>query len=495
LKHILLLLQIVCGIVYAQSNSELNITGSNRQEFWVFKKDYAVNWEDKINVLLEYRKFSGKLGVFWFEPSKPWDEKRKPLRYFDYSLAYSPEKFEILLGNFYETFGQGLVLRTYLDEDFRHDKSLAGLRFIGHLPFNTDLILLGAKLRDVFFQENTYKIMNIQDSSDQLYGIALSNIRFGSGNAFIKVGGNYLRVNRNQDPTPKAFNELFGANFKGTIGPIDLYAEGAKRFGTKLGIGGPDRDNYGYYLVGSGAFTGLGLVFEYLDYNGIGFPEGVYHYNDPPTPIRSGVAINRGVDEIGFGIGANATPFSPVFLEASFAQLNTHNKSSQVQEIIGKSKYEPVELPMIFQLGFESMHQKKIEAGTLKRNTEKPNIDLTYTIEDHLFELESEFTWVYELPFDTTEALRYYETGFTLTYGYGEGLILTFGWQFCSKDSLKRYDYMKSWPVAEIAWSINQNNILRVRIGSERGGYTCSGGVCRYEAPFTGIKASLISKF
>jgi len=447
-----------------------------------------------MNVLLEYRNFSGKLGMFWFEPSKPWVDIRKPLRYFDYTLTYAPEKFEILVGNFYEAFGRGLVLRTYLDEDFRHDKSLNGIRFLGHLPYNTELILLGAKLRDVFFQENTYKIMNIQDSSDQLYGADFSTQPF----TFIGVGGRYLRANRNSDPTPKAFNELFGTNIKGTIGPIDVYAEGAKRWGTKPGIGGPDRNNYGYYLSGSGAFSGFGLVAEFLNYNGIGYPEGLYHYNDPPTPIRSGVAINRGVDEIGFGIGANGSPWSPIFLEGSFAQLKTHDKSSAVQEIIGKGKYEPVEKPIISQLGFESMHQKKIESGTAERNTEKPGLDLTYTLGEQVFGLELERAWVYEVAEDTVhypEPLRYHETGFTLTYGYGEGLIFAFGWQFCDQDSLKRYDYAKSWPVLEIAWSINQSNILRVRIGSERGGYTCSGGVCRYEAPFTGIKASLISKF
>ncbi len=437
--------------------------------------------------------------MFWFEPSKPWDEKRKPLRYFDYSLAYEPEKFEILFGHFYEAFGRGLVLRTYLDEDFRHDKSLNGLRFIGHLPYNTDVILLGAKLRDVFFQENVYKIMNIQDSSDQIYGADISLHPFdivGAQNqpANLSYGTRYLRVNRTSDFTPKAFTELYGLNYKISVDPFEIYGEIAERLGTKPGIGGRE-NGVGYYLSGSSAFTGFGLVVEYLDYNGIGFPEGVYHYNDPPTPIQSGVAINRGVDEIGYGIGANASPWTPVFLEGSFAQIKTHDKTSAVQEIIGKGKYETYDLPIIFRLGFESMHQKKIEAGTAERNTEKPNIDITYTIGDHTFELEPEYAWVYELPEDTTEGLNYHEGGFTLSYGYGEGLILAFGWQFCDQDSLKRYDYAKSWPVMEIAWSINQNNILRVRIGSERGGYTCSGGVCRYEAPFKGIKASIISKF
>ena len=50
-------------------------------------------------------------------------------------------------------------------------------------------------------------------------------------------------------------------------------------------------------------------------------------------------------------------------------------------------------------------------------------------------------------------------------------------------------------PVVEAVWSITDRNMLRVRVGAERGGYTCSGGVCREEAPFNGIKATLISRF
>jgi len=59
----------------------------------------------------------------------------------------------------------------------------------------------------------------------------------------------------------------------------------------------------------------------------------------------------------------------------------------------------------------------------------------------------------------------------------------------------RRYNGEQSWPVVEALWSITNRNMLRVRVGAERGGYTCSGGVCREEAPFNGIKAQLISTF
>jgi hypothetical protein len=59
----------------------------------------------------------------------------------------------------------------------------------------------------------------------------------------------------------------------------------------------------------------------------------------------------------------------------------------------------------------------------------------------------------------------------------------------------RRYDNQTSWPLFETVWSITDRNVLRVRIGSEKGGYTCSGGVCRFEEPFTGVKLQLITKF
>ena len=36
---------------------------------------------------------------------------------------------------------------------------------------------------------------------------------------------------------------------------------------------------------------------------------------------------------------------------------------------------------------------------------------------------------------------------------------------------------------------------LKLKIGDERGGVTCSGGVCHYEPPFSGVRLEFNSRF
>ncbi|NJO92506.1 MAG: hypothetical protein HC831_28685, partial [Chloroflexia bacterium] len=51
----------------------------------------------------------------------------------------------------------------------------------------------------------------------------------------------------------------------------------------------------------------------------------------------------------------------------------------------------------------------------------------------------------------------------------------------------------KDWFTIETGYRINQNNNVSFSYGRERGGQTCSNGVCRYIQPFSGFKLTLLS--
>jgi hypothetical protein len=53
----------------------------------------------------------------------------------------------------------------------------------------------------------------------------------------------------------------------------------------------------------------------------------------------------------------------------------------------------------------------------------------------------------------------------------------------------------KSWPLAELSWDITNRHNLRVLAGAMRGGVICTGGVCRFEVPFKGVRVALTSLF
>lgn len=493
-------LVLVGLMAVAASAAELSIQGANRAEFWLYKQDYATHLENKLDLNLRYGDLRGGLGMFLYEPSKPWDVVRQPLRLLDYTVAYSPKMLEVLYGKFFQTFGKGLALRTYSDDDFRHYKSLHGLRGTARLPRQTELVLLGARMRDIFFQENAYRVMNADsvhaDTTDQVLGVNLSSRPV----SFAGFGGRYVRVNRTQDQTPKAFNELYGGDVTASAGPVEVYGEVCQRLGTIPYVGGREK-GFGYYLTGTVAIGSYSVVGEYMNYDKLGFPDVVladrktYRYTDPPTPIKSGVAINRGVDERGFGVTASGTPTGPLYLEASFGSLVAPRDTTKgVFEGEGKVRYS-LGTDWTFEAKFNHMVQKNIELHVANRTTDKPTVHVNYLLGQHTLALEAEYNFVIEDTGNMIESWKYHEAALVLSYGYGSAWLFTVGWQFVDMKLDRRYKGETSWPVVEAVWSITNRNMLRVRVGAERGGYTCSGGVCREEAPFNGIKAQLISTF
>lgn len=50
------------------------------------------------------------------------------------------------------------------------------------------------------------------------------------------------------------------------------------------------------------------------------------------------------------------------------------------------------------------------------------------------------------------------------------------------------------WPVVGGTYRIGDAHTLGLQYGSERGGVVCTGGVCRYINPFTGVRFSVVSK-
>lgn len=469
----------------------LTIQGSNRAEFWVYQKDWAAHYEDKLNLIARYGDFDGELGILIFEPSKHSPAVRKPLRLFDYSIGYNMKELEVRLGRFWTTFGQGLVLASYSDDDFRHYKSLHGLSGRLKLPLKSEVTLLGARLRDVFFQENTYKIMNELDTADQVLGADLTS----KPADFFGFGSRYVRINREVDPTAKAFTELFGGDVRINVGPVSAGGEFCWRLGTKPGIGGREK-GFGYVLNLTTVFPGFSILGQFVDYNRLGFPPGVYHYNDPPTPIKSGVAINRGVDERGFGVNVSGMPLSALYLELDLGRLFVHDDTSAgVGEGELKGRFA-AGANWTFEAKFNHSFQKNIELETYQRINERPGLLINYCRGNHTVALEAELGFITEMPTDTGHCTRwrYHEPLISFSYGYGANWLWTIGWQGVDMESLKRYDNQTSWPVFETVYHINEKNILRMRIGAEKGGYTCSGGVCRYEAPFRGVKLQLISR-
>lgn len=464
------------------SAKDLRISGSNHAEYWVFVDknlaglNFKEHLEDKLKLSINYSDLTLKGIFFFWNPSLPIPEK---LNYFDYTAIYEKEPVNILYGRYYTTFGRGLVLNQYLDEDFRTDNSLYGLK-TDFKYFNSQFTLLSGKPRNIFFEQNKYTIKN--DTTDQLRGVNLETGLI----PMTTLAGRYVRINRLVDLTPKAFTELFGGDIGVNFGPFESYFEYARQWGCHPVVGGRLKGEGILFTTGL-AISGLGISFQYMDYDTIGFGGAGYRYNEPPTPIKSEISVNRGTDEKGFGISLSTTPVDILTGEFDYNKIKTHNNEDGVTEGIIKFTTHPnYNLEIIG--GMEYLVKEGIELEVDRKSETKPNIELTYNFGSFYIETGYEHNFIWE------DRRQYYEHAISLAFGKSEIFAFTFRYQRRSR-VIEHLGDETNWPLAELSLDLTNRHNLRIRVGGEKGGLVCSGGVCRFEEPFKGVKAVLTSIF
>jgi hypothetical protein len=508
-KSILLLFVFIAWSVHA---ADIRMSGANRAEYWVFVDEaldstnvnYKEHLTEKLKLSLTYQDITLR-GVFFF-----WDPTVTlpgELQYFDFSAQYAKDPVKILYGRFYETFGRGLVLNQFLDEDFNNDNSLYGLRTEISM-FNSSVILLTGTPRNIFFEELSYNIKN--DTTDQIRGANLSTkIPFPKTRVNIQtvLSGRYVRVNRLIDMNPMAFTELFGGDITFTLGPWQSYFEYGRQMGTKPLVGGRLTGN-GYLATTSFALPGFGLTLQYVDYDTLGFGGPGYRYNEPPTPIKSGVSVNRGIDEIGYGVSLIVSPVDILSLELNHNKVSTHDTTlSKFAQIIGPKIIEleddasgvleqtaKIILHPTFDLeittAIERVTKQGIEPPVEKKEETKPYIDVTYDFGSFFIETGYEHTFI------SSDTSDYYDHAASISIGKPELFVLSVRYERRNRVPewlIPKLGDETSWPMVELSLDLTNRHNLRLRVGAEKGGLVCSGGVCRFEEPFKGIKLVLTS--
>ena len=483
------------------NGANVRLRGSNHAEYWVFvdqsldSLNYKEHLEDKLKLSLSYRDLIVKGALFLWNPSLLNTEK---LCYIDYTIQYRKDPVNFLYGRFYPTLGRGLVLNQFLDEDFRNDNSLFGIR-ADIKYFKSQLTLLAGKPRNIFFEENLYKIKN--DTTDQIRGINLESRLIPK----LNFGARYVRVNRSIDLTPKAFTELFGGNLGFRCGPFESYVEYAKHLGCHPVIGGRLKGD-GLLATTGFSIPGFGISLQYVDYDTTGFGGAGYRYNEPPTPIKSGISVNRCLDEIGYGISISLSPLDFLSIELENNKTTQHdtnetwiNQTLKMpgQEMAGvleqtlKIKTNPT-IDLEITVGLDRLIKQQIELGINRKTKTKPYGDISYNFGPFYIEAEYEHNLI---RCDTSD---FYEPCFTLGIGRPELFILTLRYEWRNRVPgwlVPKLGNEKAWPLAELSLDLTNRHNLRIRVGGEKGGLVCSGGVCRFEEPFKGVKMVLTSIF
>lgn len=485
--------------LYSQN---IQLSGGNYGEYWVFVDDkleeenYKEHLEDKFKLTLGYGDITLRSILFFSDPSLPNQEK---LNYVDFAAQYSKDPVNILYGRYYKTFGRGLTLNQFLDEDFKTDNSLFGV-LAGIKYYNSQLTLLSGSPRNIFFEENVYRIKNHDDTTSQIRGIDFETKLIPK----VTLGGRYVRINRDIDLTQKAFTELFGGNIGFRVGPLENYIEYAQQLGSYPGIGGR-LNGYGILFSSGLALPGLGVSLQLMDYDTLGFPRGTYRYNEPPTPIKSGISVNRGVDEIGFGVALAFSPFDFLIVELDNGKITTHDSTlSKVEQIFITNETMDGVIEQTAKVttypsdnmeitgGIEKLVKQGIELPVEKKTETKPHIEVSYNF--GTFFVGSE----YQIVFVSSDTSDYHDQALAVSIGKPESFVLTVRYEYRNRVPewlIEKLGEETNWPMVELSLDITTRHNLRIRAGGEKGGLVCSGGVCRFEEPFRGVKLVFTSIF
>ncbi len=427
---------------FVLSAQEFNLSSANTAEYWLFVgKDvdsinYKEHIENKLKLALSYGDLTLRGTFFTWNPAHPNPNR---LNYIDYNLEYANDPINLLYGTYYSTLGRGLVLNQFLDEDFRNDNSIFGIK--GAFNYlNSNLTILAGKPRNIFFEENNYKIKN--DTTDQVRGVDFETRLIPN----LTLAARYVRVNRRIDFTPNAFTELFGGNIGIQFGPYEGYLEYARHLGCYPVVGGRLTGN-GLLFTSNLSLSGLGIAIQVMNYDSIGFGGANYRYNEPPTPIKSGVSVNRGTDEFGFGTSVNYTPIDNLNLEVNYNSIKNHDKTQGVLEQILKVKstqFENLELIA----AIEKTVKDQIELPIGKKTELKPSAEITYNLGEYFIEAG------YDQDFVTADTSKYYDHALSVSIGKSELFQFTLRYERRNRTPdwlLNKLGSEKSWPMAELS--------------------------------------------
>ncbi|MBM3318287.1 MAG: hypothetical protein FJY75_10605 [Candidatus Eisenbacteria bacterium] len=298
-----------------------------------------------------------------------------------------------------------------------------------------------------------------------------------AGNAELAVGG--------------PAEELVGGSLRLTRGVIDAVFDGAKRFvwgvrDPRAGwIGARGRDGEALYGAMSLGVPGYTLLVEGKRYERFDAP-----YSTLPPVNQAGIPLNGGLDERGIGGVATVSPVPEWICRAAASWADGRDDPARRLSYQGSVRRDWLGSAAL-ELGAEWTEEREIASHAYRRYY-GPTIDALRYFGRSSFSLHGRLQrWINEIRGGARD--EYTEIGADLTFALDPARAATLAVTSAS-EPIDEYDRQDLWVTLELAWNFAYCHDLKLKFGRERGGIVCSGGICHYEPPFSGVKLELTSR-
>jgi len=384
--------------------------------------------------------------------------------------SYTKEAFSIHAGTTEETFGQGLSFRSYRDPEFDEDHRLESflLKYDDNLQFKA---IYGA------IESPTYV-----GQYDLAYGTDLSYPLLQG----VRIGGSALAYRNLQAFSRYAYRDIYTGRLLLNIDGFDGYAEYAKSESYRL-LGSPT--TYGSAIYASGDFNLGRLILggAYKKYDRFNFrlqdlPMANYHEETLSDALASGV------DEEGWQ-ARGTIYFSDYFsFSADYAEAWDSSSTKQMNDFF--TILDWAKNGNLIQASFS--HVEKVDdALSTWQKEQTPALEFGTRILGKALHGSAELKLVEKQNFAVESS--HYEPKLQTDISFGK-LSVSIGSQshWADFDSIMESRY---WLNTELKYPLFPQSEVVVFAGKEAGGKVCRNGVCRYVAPFEGLKLEINTRF
>ncbi|NLO44457.1 MAG: TonB-dependent receptor [Candidatus Cloacimonetes bacterium] len=478
-RHWLILALVLFGTLLGAQNT-LQINGLNEAKFVYRTAADSLNayFSDEFGFNLGYKNFNFGMKFISHLPKYPLeqtqllqelDSSRLALEWKELYAGFEKDDFGVHVGTTEESFGRGLVFRSYKDLEFDEDHRMQStlLRYDGKVKVKA---LYGAIANQ-----------NRTDRLDLAYGTDLE-IPIIKG---IRLGGSAM-----------AFRDV---NALGRYGNRDVFAGRLMMNKFNLEISGDyaysqryryfdgDTDGHAAYVNAEYQLGDLLIGGAYKDYRDFN-----YRLNDIPLANYHGETLSdsseSGQDEQGWQARADYSLFDRLYLSADYAEAWNTGREKEMNDLYVAAEY--VADSASFTLSWS--HIEKLHKGHNWQKEFYPTLETDFSSWSFPLFLKAEFKTV-ESKQGNADVKRHFEPSLQAEFSLfdlGISMGVVSHWQEVSKLMESRYS-----PNIELKYPLFSHTDLLLFGGKEAGGKVCRNGVCRYVAPFEGIRAEVQTRF
>ncbi len=431
----------------------------------------------------------------------PIDE-RNYFKFTQKRFQYQNDDFRIRVGNFYETLGNGLLLRTYeipgsiYEDEFSRTRyaffrDLEGIAFDANLDWVEVKALRSETLQNLLppnFEPDSVRRPDLVE--------ALQTTFFPTD--VLSVGGAFMRVNT---PFNSDYSE-YGSLITNIQLPANIQLFGEYAFDTESTFSFSDDEAFGVYS-GLNYFKGsFGASLEYKNYTN--FRLGSSGFNDPPSLIKEHTypVLNRSTHV------PNTSSEKGIQAEFFYTFEGDHslvaNYAYTVNEVARKNEYREYFIEGTYKINknltLKSFFDYAIDEPKQQDNRISVGLitDKTFSNADNII-VDLQYQ-TYDENFQPEKIENYFAS---VSYSFNSDLNVSAVFEATSDPTLT--DNPNTFPELETdtrtwlgfnsLYRISTSNSVALFVGKRRGGPACTSGICYEILDFEGAELRITTRF